>query len=90
MPIQNRAQQLQIYDVFSLPASYSNLLARYKINHKYIGVTYNTTKKVAITDQQYRAFQHVDGQFHKINAPLQPLTNPSSCITAQYAKMTMQ
>ena len=38
VPIQNRAQQLQIYEVFSLSVPHSNLSAQYKINHKIIGV----------------------------------------------------
>ena len=36
MPIQNRAQQLQIYEVLNLPVPYSNLSAEYKVNYKYI------------------------------------------------------
>ena len=58
MPIQNKAQQLQIYDVFSLPVSNSNLSAEYKVNYKYIKVTYDDTNAVSITDQQYRACKH--------------------------------
>ena len=53
--IQNRVQQLQIYKIFSLPVPHSNLSAQYKINYKYIGVTYDETNAVAITDLQYRA-----------------------------------
>ena len=37
VPIQNKAQQLQIYEVVSLPVPYSNLSALYKFNHRYIG-----------------------------------------------------
>ena len=51
VPIQNRAQQLQIYEVFNLPVSHSNLSVQYKINHRYIRVTYDETKAVAIMDQ---------------------------------------
>ena len=54
-PIQKRAQQLQIYEIFSLPFPHSNLSTQYKFNHKYIGVTYDEMKAVAITDQQYIA-----------------------------------
>ena len=36
MFIQNRAQQLQIYEVFSLPVPHTNLSADYKVNYKYI------------------------------------------------------
>ena len=86
VPIQNRAQQLQIYEVFNLSVPHRNLSAQYKISHKYLGVTYDETKAVAIMDQQYIACQHGNGQFCRINAPFQPLTNPSSCITALYAK----
>ena len=57
VPIQNRAQQLQIYEVFSLPVPHSNLSAQYKINYKYIRMTYDVTKAVAIMDQQYKACQ---------------------------------
>ena len=39
LPIQIRVQQLQIYEVFSLPVPHSNLSAEYKVNYKYIGVT---------------------------------------------------
>ena len=58
MPIQNRAQQLQIYEDFSLPVPHSNLSAEYNVNYKCIGITYDETKAVAITDLQYRACQH--------------------------------
>ena len=58
MPIQNGAQQLQICEVFNLPVLHSSLSAQNKINHRYIGVTYDETKEVAITDQQYIACQH--------------------------------
>ena len=37
-------------------------------------------------DQKYRTFQHTNRQFCRINALFQPLTNPSSCITALYSK----
>ena len=86
VPIQNRAQQLQIYYIFNVTVLHSNLSAQYKINHRYIGVTYDETKKVAITYQQCIACQHVNGQFCRINAPFQLLINQQSCITALYAK----
>ena len=76
VPIQKRVQQLQIYEVFSLPVSHSNLSVRYKLNHRYIGLTYDETKAVTITDQQYIGYQHTNGQFCRIHAPFQCLTNP--------------
>ena len=86
VPIQKRAQQLQLYEVFSLPVPHSNLSADYKVNYKYIGLTYDETKAVAITDLQYRACQHANGQFCRINAPFKPLANSPSCVTVLYAK----
>ena len=82
----SRAQQLQIYEIFSLPVPHSNLSALYKVNYKYIGITYDETKAVAITNLQYRACQHANGQFCRINAPFQPLTNLPSSVTTLYAK----
>ena len=61
------------YEVFSLPVPHGNLSGQYKINYKYIGVTYDKTKAVAIMDQQYRACHHANRQFCRINAPFQPL-----------------
>ena len=90
VPLQNRAQQLQIYEVLSLLVPHSNLSAQYKINHRYVGVTYDKTKAVAITDHQYRSCQHAYRQFCRINVPFQPLTNPPSCVTVLYAKMMTQ
>ena len=60
VPIYNRAQQLQIYEVFSLQVPHGNLLAQYKINPKYTEVTYDVTNVVMIMDQLYRACQHTD------------------------------
>ena len=87
VPIQNRAQDLQIYGVIYLPLLHSNLSAQNKINHRDVGVTYDETKAVAFMDQQYIARQHANREFCRVNAPFQPLTNPPSCITALYAKI---
>ena len=66
VPIQNRVKQLPIYQIFSLPVPHSNLSAKDKINHKYIGVTYDETKAVVISYLQFRACQHANGQFCRI------------------------
>ena len=63
VPIQNKVKQLKIYEIFSLSVPYSNMSAQYKINHKYIGLTYDKIKAIAITDLQYRACQHDNRQF---------------------------
>ena len=80
----NRAQQLQINKIFSFPVPHSDLSPQNKINYKYIEVTYDQTKAVAILDLQYRACWHANRQFCRKNAPFQPLTNLPSCVTALY------
>ena len=75
VPIQNRGQQLQIYEVFNLPVLHGYLSAQYIINHKYIGVTYDETKAVAIMDQQYTAWQHANCTVLQNKCTI-PTTNP--------------
>ena len=52
----------------------------------YLGITYDGTKAVEISEQQFSACQKANRQFCSINAPFQPLANPPSCTTAIYAK----
>ena len=84
--LQDRAQQYQVYEIFNLPVSHGYVLAQYKINNKYIGDTYDETQAVVITEQQYSTCLHANGQFCKINAQFQALTNPPSCTAALYTK----
>ena len=86
VPIQDRAQQLQIYENFNLIVPHSDISAQYKISYKYIGATYDESQAVVITKQQYLTCLHANGQFCKIDAQFQPLTNPQSCTAALYAK----
>ena len=86
IPIQDHAQQLEIYQVFSLIIPQENLSPHYNINTKYLGISYDKTKAMEISDQQFITCQKANGQFCSISAPLQPLANPPSCITAIYVK----
>ena len=52
----------------------------------YLGITYDKTKAVEISEQQFIICQQANRQFCSINTPLQPLANPPSCIAAIYAK----
>ena len=63
VPIQDRAQQLQISKIFKLPVLHGDMSARYQMNDKYIGVTYDETLPVVITDQQYSICLNVNCQF---------------------------
>ena len=51
-----------------------------------LGVTQDETMAVEISQQQFSICQEANGQFCNIHAPLQPLANPPSCITALYTK----
>ena len=72
--------------MFNLPVPHGNISGQYKINNKYIGVTYDEKQTVMITDQQYMICLHANGQFCKIDAPFQPLTNLPSCVAVLYTK----
>ena len=53
-----------------------------------LGVTQDETMVVEISQHQFSISQKGNGQFCNVYAPLQPLANPLSCITALYAKNT--
>ena len=52
VPIQDRAQQLQIYEIFNLPFQHGDVSAQNKISNIYIGIKYDKTQAVMITKQQ--------------------------------------
>ena len=87
-PIQDRAQQLQIYEIFNLPVSHGDMSAR--CNDKYIGITCDETQAIVITKQQYSTCLHADDQFCKEDTPLQALTNQPTCTVALYNKNNIQ
>ena len=86
IPIQDCTQQLKIYQVINLFIPRGNLSAPYDIDTRYLGISHDETKAIEILDQQFTMCQWVNGQFCKIEAPFQPLSNPLSCITAIYIK----
>ena len=77
VPIQDRAQQIQIYKIINLPVPVGN---------KYLGVTYDRTKAMDIPEDQFKLCREANGQFCPLTTPLQPLTNPPSCVAALYTK----
>ena len=86
VPIQDRAQQIQIYKIINLPVPVGNYSMRYTIDNKYLGVTYDRTKAMDIPEDQFKLCKEANGQFCPLTTPLQPLTNPSSCVAALYTK----
>ena len=87
-PIQDSMQQLSIYKIFTLDILQGNFRVRYNVSTQYLGITQDETMAVEISQHQFNICQEDNGQFCNIYAPLQPLANTPSCITALYAKST--
>ena len=85
VPIQDRAQ-IQIYQIINLPVPVGNYLMRYTMDTQYLGVTYDRTKAMDIPEEQFKLCKEANRQFCPLLTPLQPLTNPPSCIAALYTK----
>ena len=86
VPIQDRAQQIQIYQIINLPVPVGNYSMRYTLVTKYLGVTYDRTKAMDIPEEQFKLCKEANGQFCPLLTPLPPLTNPPSCVAALYTK----
>ena len=63
VPIQDCVQQLEIYKVFDLAIPHGNFSAHYNINSKYLGITYDETKAMEISEQQFSTCKKANGQF---------------------------
>ena len=57
VPIQDQAHQFEIHEVFNLVIPHGNLSACYNINSKYLGIIYDKTKAVEISEQQFSICQ---------------------------------
>ena len=86
IPIQDRAHQITIHQVFTLDIPHGNYSARYDINTRYFRVTKDATMGLELSITQFQTYQQANGQFCHISTPFQPLANPPTCIAALYAK----
>ena len=86
IPIQDRACQITIHQVFTLDIPHGNYSAHYDINTRYFGVTKDATMGLELSSTQFEVCQQANGQFCHISTPFQPLANPPTCIAALYAK----
>ena len=86
IPIQDRAHQISIQQVFTLDIPHGNYSAHYDINTRYFGVTKDATMGMELSNAQFETCQQANGQFCHISTPFQPLANPPTCIAALYAK----
>ena len=86
IPIQARACQITVYQVFTLDIPFENYSACYDMNTKYFGVTKDATMGVELSTTQFQTYQQANGQFCHISTPFQLLVNPPTCIAALYTK----
>ena len=86
IPIQDRAHQITIHQVFILDIPHGNYSTHYDINTRYFGVTKDATMGLELSSTQFEVCQQANGQFCHISTPFQPLANPPACIAALYAK----
>ena len=86
IPIQDRAHQITIHQVFTLDIPHGNYSAHYDINTQYFGITKDATMGLKLSSTQFETCQQANGQFCHISTPFQSLANPPTCIAALYAK----
>ena len=86
IPIQDRACQITIHEVFTLDIPHGNYSAHYNIKTRYFGVTKDATMGLELSNTQFETWKQANGQFCHIPTPFQPLANPPTCIAALYAK----
>ena len=86
IPIQDRACQITIHQVFTLDIPHGNYSAHYDINTRYFGITKDATMGLELSSTQFEVYQQANEQFCHISTPFQPLANPPTCIAALYTK----
>ena len=86
IPIQDRAHQITIHQVFTLDIPHGNYSTHYDINTRYFEITKDATMGLELSTTQFQTCQQANGQFCHISTPFQPLANPPKCIAALYAK----
>ena len=86
IPIQDRACQITIHEVFTLDIPRGNYSAHYDIKTRYFGVTKDATMGLELSNAQFKTCKQANGQFCHMPTPFQPLANPPTCIAALYTK----
>ena len=61
VPIQDRAQQIQIYKIINLPVPVGNYSMRYTTDNKYLGITCERTKAMDILEDQFKICKDANG-----------------------------
>ena len=61
MPIQERSQQIKIYEILTLSIPHGNYSARYNVDTKYLAVTKDATMAVELSTTQFQVCQKANG-----------------------------
>ena len=86
IPIQDKSQQYQLYQVINLPVPHQNTTAKYAIDTEFVAISYNEDNLIPVTSSQFTECLKANGQFCHLPAPAHPLTRPPSCIASLYGK----
>ena len=86
IPIQDKSQQYQLYQVINLPVPHQNTTAKYAIDTKFVAISYNEDSLIPVTPEQFTECLKANGQFCHLPAPAHPLMRPPSCIASLYGK----
>ena len=86
VPIQDKSQQITIYEIITSDIPHGNCTAHYDITIKYLGITKDGTMAVELSPHQFQICQAANGHFCTIPTPYQPLANPLTCISALYIR----
>ena len=73
IPMQDCAQQLEIYEIFKLVIPHENFSECYNINSKYLGITYDTIKAVEISEHQFCSCQKASRSYAVLMHPFNHL-----------------
>ena len=86
VPIQDHAQQIEVYEVFNLEMPNGNYSLCYDIVNKYLGITLDETSAIETSEDQFQTCKKENGQFCILNTSLLPLDNLPTCLSSLYTK----
>ena len=94
IPIQDKACQITIHQVFTLDLPHGNYSAHYDINTQYFGVTKDTTMGLELSCTQFEVCKQVNGQFchhfHTFSTFSKPTNMHCHSICKKYSQHRIQ
>ena len=86
VPIQDCVQQIEVYGVFRLDVPHGNYSLHYDIKDKYLGIAFDETSTIKISENRFQTCKTSNRQFCILNTLLLPLANPPTCLSSLYAE----